>query len=69
MNGDMHCPFKLHVRFSGYDICRALVSSGELPQISPVRLSMDQAQASPAWYLQGIADADCPKWHHLQLWG
>jgi hypothetical protein len=28
-----------------------------------------QAQASPAWYLLGIADGDCPKWHHLQLWG
>src|SRR5579859_6582490 len=34
MNDDMQCPFKLHVAFSGCDICRALVSRRTSPDMA-----------------------------------
>lgn len=48
--------FQASRAFSGCDICRALVSSGELPQIWPVRL-----QASHARYLPGVCRRRLPQ--------
>ena len=54
MNGDMHCAFRLPVRFLDAMSVVRWSAVEKLPQIQPVRLPMDQAQVSHAWYLPGM---------------
>ena len=61
---DMHCPFRLHMRFPDAISVVRWSAAENFPRYGP----SDYKPHMRGTY-QECADGDCPKRHHLQLWG
>src|SRR5947207_11584292 len=68
MNGDMHCAFRLPVRF--WMRCLSCVGQqwSNFPRYSPSDYPWTKHKCRMHGTYQECADGDCSKWHHWQLW-
>jgi|ERR1700722_3448954 hypothetical protein len=71
MNGDMHCPFRLHVRFLDAISVVRWSAVEALPRYGPSNWPWTKHKRRMHGTYQECADGDgdCLKRHHLQLWG